>query len=87
MTHSQIVSLIVERLRDLDAVLLGRLHLDASQETRLFGPQGILDSMGLVALIVDVEEAIADQTGVAITLGDDRAVSQSSSPFRTVARS
>ena len=84
ITYSQIVSLIVERLRDLDAVLVRRLPMDASQDTRLFGPEGILDSLGLVALIVDVEEAIAEQTGVAITLGDDRAVSQSSSPFRTV---
>jgi acyl carrier protein len=84
MTRAQIVSLIVERLRDLDAGAQRPAPVDASQETALFGPEGILDSLGLVALIVDVEEAIAERTGLAITLGDDRAVSQRSSPFRTV---
>ena len=84
MTRAEIVSLIVERLHDLDAVVQSPPPTDASEETALFGPEGILDSMGLVALIVDVEEAIAERSGVAITLGDDRAVSQRSSPFRTV---
>lgn len=84
MSQEQIVSLIVERLRDLGDGVERPAPADASQETALFGPEGILDSLGLVALIVDVEEAIAERTGVAITLGDDRAVSQRSSPFRTV---
>jgi acyl carrier protein len=84
MTHAEIVSLIVERLRDLGAVVQSPSPTDASEETVLFGPEGILDSLGLVALIVDVEEAIAERSGVAITLGDDRAVSQRASPFRTV---
>jgi D-alanine--poly(phosphoribitol) ligase subunit 2 len=84
MTRAEIVSLIVERLGDLDAVAQSPSPKDASEETALFGPEGTLDSLGLVALIVDVEEAIAERSGVAITLGDDRAVSQHSSPFRTV---
>jgi acyl carrier protein len=83
MTRAEIVSLIVERLRDLDAVVQSPSPTDASEETALFGEEGMLDSLGLVALIVDVEEAIAER-GVAITLGDDRAVSQRTSPFRTV---
>ena len=84
MTQAQIVALIVERLRDLDTGVQGPAPADASPETALFGPEGILDSLGLVALIVDVEDAIAERTGVAVTLGDDRAVSQRSSPFRTI---
>lgn len=84
MTRPQIVALIAKSLRDLDAGFQRPAPAEASPETALFGPEGILDSLGLVALIVDVEEAIAERTGVAITLGDDRAVSQRSSPFRTV---
>jgi acyl carrier protein len=84
MTRAEIVSIIVERLRDLDPVAQSTPTTDISEKTALFGPEGILDSLGLVALIVDVEEAIAERSGVAITLGDDRAVSQRSSPFRTV---
>jgi acyl carrier protein len=84
MTHAEIVSLIIERLRDVGDGAQSPSPTAASEETALFGPEGILDSLGLVALIVDVEEAIVERSGVAITLGDDRAVSQRSSPFRTV---
>ncbi len=45
---------------------------------------GLLDSLGLVTLIVDVEQDLADQAGITVTLGDDRAVSARHSPFRTV---
>lgn len=52
--------------------------------TTLFGPGGLLDSMGLVTLIVEVEQALADRFALTMTLADDRAMSQRSSPFRTV---
>ena len=56
--------------------------LDAS--TALFGTSGLLDSMGLVTLIVEVEQALADSFNITMTLADDRAMSQRSSPFRSV---
>lgn len=56
--------------------------LDA--ETQLFGRAGLLDSLGLVTLVVAVEQAIADEYGVGVSLADDRALSQRNSPYRTV---
>lgn len=53
-------------------------------DTVLFGPSGLLDSMGLVTLIVEVEQALADRFGLTVTLADDRAMSQRNSPFRSV---
>ena len=53
-------------------------------ETTLFGKAGIFDSMALVSLIVAVEQEIQDSTGIAIALADERALSQSTSPYRTV---
>lgn len=53
-------------------------------DTALFGPGGLLDSMGLVTLIVEVEQSLADRFGLVMTLADDRAMSQRSSPFRSV---
>ena len=52
--------------------------------TRLFGRDGLLDSMGLVTLVVAVEQAIEDEYGVSVSLADDRALSQRNSPYRTV---
>ncbi len=40
--------------------------------------------LGLVNLIVLVEEKIQQRFGVGITLVDERAMSQSKSPFRTL---
>ena len=58
--------------------------LTKTPETGLFGDHGELDSLGLINLIVAVEEQIEDDFGSPITLADDRALSQEISPFRTV---
>jgi len=55
-----------------------------NKETRLIGKRGVLDSLGLVSLIVDVEQKIDDDYGLSLTIADDRAMSQEKSPFRTV---
>ncbi len=52
--------------------------------TVLFGPGAKLDSMGLVTLVVDVEQQLQQTFNLTITLADDRAMSQRSSPFRTI---
>ena len=49
----------------------------------LFGADSPLDSLGLVSLLMDVEEGLADR-GFDITLSDARAMSQRLSPFRSV---
>ena len=58
-------------------------QLTVAPDAPLFGKGGRLDSMGLVALIVDVEEALADQ-GAHVTVTDERAMSMSKSPFKDV---
>ncbi len=44
----------------------------------------MFDSLGLVSLVVAAEESIEDTYGVNISLADERAMSQSKSPFRTI---
>ncbi len=76
--------LIIDVLREM-AEIEDRPELAAaSSETRLFGGKGILDSMGVVMLIAHVEEAVSSRLGKNITLADDRAMSQKTSPFRSV---
>lgn len=58
--------------------------LKNSIETKLFGEDAALDSLGLVSLIVSIEERIEDITGTSITLADDKAMSRKSSPFKNV---
>lgn len=52
--------------------------------TRLFGRGGLLDSLGLVRLIVAIEGALEEELGVSVVLADERAMSQKNSPFRTI---
>ena len=54
---------------------------DLGPVTPLFGRSGVFDSLGLVAAIVAVEEAIEEEFGVSVTLADERAMSQKRSPF------
>ena len=50
----------------------------------LYGEGGALDSMALVNLIADIEEAVAESYKANIVLADDKAMSAQRSPFRTV---
>ncbi|HEV7699756.1 MAG TPA: hypothetical protein VGO43_05980 [Pyrinomonadaceae bacterium] len=59
--------------------------LAKAPETVLFGPGGRLDSLGLVSLIVEVEQSINVIFGCDVTLANEQALSQRNSPFRTVA--
>jgi hypothetical protein len=52
--------------------------------TRLYGEGGVLDSMALVSLVIDVEEKVAGASGVSISLSSERALSRKHSPFGSV---
>jgi len=53
-------------------------------DTTIFGNDSRLDSLGLINLIVAVEQNIEDEFDVNITIADERAMSQKHSPFRTI---
>ncbi len=55
-----------------------------SIESKLFGGGGPIDSMSLVNLIVELEEYIDDEYSLNITLADEKAMSQRTSPFSRV---
>ncbi len=84
--RSIVVELIVTSAQD---VLMMKDGMDAAlpeinEETRLIGQNAILDSLGLVSLIVEVEQHVADDLGVTLILADERAMSQKRSPFRSI---
>jgi acyl carrier protein len=53
-------------------------------DTTIYGNDSRLDSLGLINLIVAVEQNIEDEFDVNITIADERAMSQKHSPFRTI---
>ena len=58
-------------------------QLAVSAEAPIFGPDSPLDSLGLVGLLMDIEEGLQG-IGCDVVLSDERAVSQKRSPFRSV---
>lgn len=60
-------------------------QLEKSPKTPLFGSGSALDSIGLVTFIVAVEARIEKETGKAVTLADEKAMSLKNSPFQNLA--
>lgn len=84
LTSDDLIRLVIEALEDLDQAGPAPDGAPIGPETPLFGREGLLDSLGLVTLVVAVERALEDRFGVQVSLADDRAMSQTQSPFRTV---
>ena len=84
MERDRLVDMIIEKVRELDPPGLADRPGGLTDGTALLGDDGLLDSLGLVTLLADVEQDLAERAGVSVTLGDDRAVSARTSPFRTV---
>jgi acyl carrier protein len=79
-----IVALIISSLRDLYEQNGIDADGDLSEDTCLIGHRAALDSLGLVTLIVDLEQKIEETFDIALTLANERAMSQKHSPFLTV---
>jgi acyl carrier protein len=54
------------------------------EDTVLVGNDAVLDSLGVVQLIVEVEQRVESAHGISVTLANDKAMSARNSPFRTV---
>jgi acyl carrier protein len=75
--------LVLTAIRNLNLARRPEDQLQVSPSAPVFGPGSPLDSMGLVSLIIDIEELLFEK-GYQVTLSDERAVSQKRSPFRDV---
>jgi hypothetical protein len=63
----------------------GKPELSAeSDQLILFGENGILTSIELVALIADLEDRLFEQLNASLVLADEKAMSQRNSPFKNV---
>lgn len=82
--REKMIEIVVESIRELNEVWNNPALEQPDENTRLFSPGGNLDSLGLVALIAEIEERVSDQAGSEIVLADERAMSQKFSPFRSV---
>lgn len=85
MDNENIVRMISTSIDDVNQQLPKEKRLmDRTLDTVLIGKSSKLDSLGLVLLIVALEQKIEDEYAVAVVLSDDKAMSLDESPFRTI---
>ena len=84
LTMNSTLECIYSAIGRVNETLPEASQLSSSPETFLFGPKSSLDSLGLVMLISELEEILLKEKGVKVSIADEKAMSQKSSPFLTV---
>ncbi|MFA5033439.1 MAG: acyl carrier protein [bacterium] len=82
--NERVETIVFSVIDEINQQLTKTKQLKKTKDTVLFGKLGVLDSLGLVNLIVAIEQRIEEEFGITITLADEKAMSQKNSPFRTV---
>ena len=82
MKKTEIIGIIKDSLVDYFESIDESIELN--EEIILFGRNSVLDSLGLVTVIIDIEGKLEGKFGTCIVLADEKAMSQKYSPFRTV---
>jgi acyl carrier protein len=81
MTRQEIEEIVNGLL--LDYCKKNLIKIELTKDTPLIGSSRILDSLGLVNLIVDIETAFLDED-IEISLASESAMSSRISPYRSV---
>ncbi len=84
MSLSVLESIIYPVVEEVKAGLTNPEKFKAIPETKLIGDGAVIDSLGLVSLLVAVEEKAEKVTGKSIRLLSERAMSRKNSPFLTL---
>jgi acyl carrier protein len=83
ISDAAIQEVVLEAMRLANLARESAAQLAVSSEAPIFGPDSALDSLGLVALLLDIEDGLR-AIGCDVVLSDERAMSQKRSPFRSV---
>jgi hypothetical protein len=84
LPRQRVVDLVILSLRALLEEQDGGPPTDLGEATALIGHGAVTTSLGLVSLVVELEQVLAEEHGLELSLTDERAMSQTRSPFRTV---
>jgi acyl carrier protein len=83
--RERVYALVAAAITELNQQLPPGARAGTEPESALFGADGPLDSLGLVNLIVGVEEKISQAYGHAPNLADEALLNTAESPFGCVA--
>ena len=85
-THSRsaIEALVIETIQQAAAQNAKGARPAVTRATVLLGAGALLDSLGLVTALIDLEQRLEQEYARAVTITDEKAMSQARSPFRSV---
>src|SRR5438309_1762453 len=83
VTEEAVREVVLQAMRLANLAREEGLRLEVAADAPIFGADSPLDSLGLVALLLDIEDGLR-AIGCDVVLGDERAMSQRRSPFRDV---
>jgi hypothetical protein len=66
------------------AMIVETLPPGANERSIIFGSGGMLDSLGLVSFLADLEHKLSEEFDRTVVIASERAMSQIRSPFRDV---
>ena len=78
------LQLIYEAIDEINQDTDSSEKIEKNEDTIIFGMESALDSIGLVNFITIIEQKLEEETGLFITIADERAMSMETSPFKTV---
>lgn len=82
--EERIINIIFAALEQINEERSDEDKFEVNKNTSIFGGDAALDSLDLVSAIVDIETNILTEFGQAVSLSDDRAMSEQPAPFTNV---
>ena len=83
-TEDPIIKTVYEAIDEINVQMVDEMKLEKTLDTALIGSSGNLDSLGLLNLIVAIEEKVEKNMGILIILADERSMAKKDNPFETI---
>jgi len=80
----QIIKIIISTIDEFNKSLPSDEKISTDLDSSIYGGDSSLDSLGLVSLIVGLEQNIEDELDQSVTLADEKAMSQKSNPYQNI---
>jgi len=82
--RQRILSLVYASIGVINEMRANDDKLELGEDISLFGPESKLDSLGLVNLVIDIEQRLLDELGAEVILTDERVMSEDTNVFESV---
>ena len=84
VTEEAVLKVLCSVIGEINEELPYDKQLGTDPSSMIYGDAGTLDSLDLVRLVVLLEQQISEEFGMALTIADERAMSEANSRFHSV---